>query len=347
MAKLPSMKDIADRLGVSKMTVSLALRNDPQVSESRKKEILETAKAMGYVRNAKFGELMSQMRAGQGSSGRGNIALINCNQDPKALSRHPTIPSYVAGIRRRAQSLGYSTDNFWLFEPGLSDKRWIRILNSRGIVGIILTGMMKQNRIPDFFIPVVSKFPTVVTGVRTKKPALSFSCVDHHVLTLRAFEKAIDLGARKPALVLDQEIDVLVEHRFSAAFRAAQHLYLKKNAHIPPFHQVTQAKENDNLFKEWFTRYRPDTILTLHGSVATWLESLGCRIPQDIGLIQLERRNTGQNWAGMDQHNDLCGEASVDMLINSIYNGDIGLPEFPRATLIGPTWRDGQTIIQR
>jgi LacI family transcriptional regulator len=347
MDKLPSMKDIAEKLGVSKMTVSLALRNDPQISESRKKEVLDTAKAMGYVRNSKLGEFMSQMRGGRNLSSNGNIALVNCNQDPKALYRHPTIPIYVEGIKRRAKNLGYSTDSFWLFEPGLTSKSWIRILNSRGIVGIILTGMMKQNRIPEFFIPVVSKFPTVVTGVRTKKPALSFSSVDHHVLTLRAFEKAVSLGAKKPGLVLDQEIDVLVEHRFTAAFRSAQHLYLKKRFHIPPFMQVVEARKNIHLFNEWFQKYKPDTILTLYDSVANWVTSMGYTVPVDVGLIQLEKRSNSRDWAGMDQHNDICGEASVDMLVNSIYNGDVGLPEYPRATLIGASWKDGKTILSR
>jgi hypothetical protein len=45
----------------------------------------------------------------------------------------------------------------------------------------------------------------------------------------------------------------------------------------------------------------------------------------------------------MDQHNDLVGEAAVEMLINLIHNNDPGIPRFPRATLIGNTWVEGKT----
>lgn len=44
-------QDIADKLGLSVSTISLALRNSPQVSEETRALIIETAKKMGYVRS--------------------------------------------------------------------------------------------------------------------------------------------------------------------------------------------------------------------------------------------------------------------------------------------------------
>ncbi len=43
------MRDLADALGVSSMTVSRALRNDPTVSEKTRERVKETARSLGYV----------------------------------------------------------------------------------------------------------------------------------------------------------------------------------------------------------------------------------------------------------------------------------------------------------
>ena len=341
------MKDIALTAGVSKTAVSLALRNDPQISPEQRKHIQEIAKSMGYVRNPKIGEIMSQMRGAKTRNAHGILAIINCNQSQSAFRDHPTIPNYVKGCKRRAESLGYATDTFWLYEPGITSSRWISVLKSRGISGIVLVGMMRQNRIPDFFKPVVAEYPTTVTGVRTRKPALSFSCADHHMLTLQAFERAIAMGYQRPGLVMEKTIDYLVELRFTSAFITGQRKYLPVENHVNAFVDYDAAKDNRSLFDEWLERERPDVILTLFTSIEKWVRAAGLKVPGDLGLIQLEWQEQNPHWAGMDQHNDICGEAAVDMAINLIHNGEIGFPEFPRATLIGSSWVDGKTVLPR
>jgi LacI family transcriptional regulator len=252
----------------------------------------------------------------------------------------------LAGCRRRATELGYPLDTFWLFEPGMDADRWIHILETRGIRGIVLIGFMKQNRIPDSFLPVIERFPTVVTGVRTRDPALSFSCVDHHILIVRAFEQALAMGYRRPGLVLDATIDELVEHRFSAGYRCAQEA-VPRHRRLRPFLEVEEARKDPSRFMDWFTAQKPDVIFTLYTVVRDWLSDLSIRIPEDIGLIQLEWREKEPGWAGMNQHNDISGEAAVDMLIGMIHRGEPSIKEFPRATLIGPTWVDGTTAYLR
>ena len=46
---MPTQRDIAEKLGVSVTTVSLALRRDPQISVEMQSRILETAKRVGYI----------------------------------------------------------------------------------------------------------------------------------------------------------------------------------------------------------------------------------------------------------------------------------------------------------
>jgi len=338
-----TMQVIATACGVSKNAVSLALRNHPSISESTRERIRKTASELGYQRNPAYGELMSQMlHRGRGED-RSVIGLINANRNPNAFRQHATIPRYVLGCMRKAKLLNYGLDRFWLYEPGMTAKRWLQIFETRGIRGLVIIGMMDDNVIPKKFLPVLEKIPAVVTGVRTRRPALSFACSDHHILALRAFEKAIELGYKRPGLVLDLAIDELVEKRFSAGCQTGQDS-IPKSHRVKPFFDLDAAKEDSSCFYRWLEAEKPDVILTLYNVVEIWIRKSGLRVPDDIGLIQLEWRSSESSWSGMDQHNDITGEAALEMLIGMIHRGEMGVPQFPRATLVGPSWVDGQTV---
>ncbi len=336
-----AMSDIAMRAGVSKNAVSLALRHDPQIPSKTRRRIERVARAMGYKKNPTVTHLMAQLRMSRAPAFQASLALLNANQDAAAFTRHPTIPLYVSGCRRRAEELGYRLDEFWLHDPQMNGERLNKILRARNIKGAIVVGLMKENRLPERFASTWEMIPTVVTGVRTREPALSFACTDHHMLALKAFQKAIDLGYRQPALVLDHVIDGLTDGRFSAGVQVAQ-AALPTSRRTRPFYFVEEARAEPELFHRWFAREKPDALLTLYNVVRTWLKDRS-----DVGLIQLEWRTRSPDWAGMDQHNDVVGEAAVDMVVSMIHHGEQGAPAFPRGTLVGSTWVEGKTVRER
>lgn len=338
-----TMSTIAAKAGVSKNTVSLALRHDPQIPAATRGRIERIAAALGYVKSPVVAQLMTELRKAHPAGYRRTFALLNANLDSEAFTRHPTIPAYVEGCRRRAEALGYALDEFWLHDRELDGDRLRRILKARGIRGIIVVGLMRENRLPERFLDLWKEQAVVVTGVRTHGPTLSFACVDHHALVLEAMTQARRLGYRRPALVLAKEIDRLVEGRFSAGFWVGQGT-LAARSRIPAYDEVESTRAEPGRFTTWLERYKPDVIFTLHTVVREWLKSAGRKVPEDVGLIQLELRRGCEEWAGMEQHNDLTGEAAVDMLVSSLHSDDPGPPVFPRATLIGASWRDGGTV---
>ncbi len=337
-----TMATIAAKAGVSKNTVSLALRSDPQIPAETRQRIAKIAKALGYTRNPVVAQLMSELRKTQPAGYRRTLALINANQDPGAFSRHPTIPHYVAGCRRRADFHGYKLDEFWLHDPDLTGPRLNRILRTRGIKGVLIVGLMKENRLPAQYEDTWSLHATVVTGVRTRQPTLPFCCVDHHALVLQAMENALQLGYARPALVVDEHIDQLVEGRFSAGMAYAQQS-LPAIRRVPGFYAIEEARRDRSVFDQWIRKHEPDALLTLYNAVHDWVTDLGYKVPRDIGLIQLERRRGNEEWTGMDQHNDLTGEAAIDMLVGMLHNNEAGIQPFPRATLISGSWSLGKT----
>jgi LacI family transcriptional regulator len=340
----PTMSEVARAAGVSKNTVSLALRGSVRISAATRARIVAMAWTMGYRLNPTVARLMAELRQSRSPRYQATLALINGNEDRNAFTRHPTIPHYVEGCRRRAAQLGYALDEFWLHDPELPVKRWLSILRARGIRGLLVVGLMKANLLPGSMAAVWDEFPAVVTGVRTREPTLSFACSDHHALALAAFEKAFALGYKRPALVLDGSIDALIEGRFTAGFLTGQSRLLPKKQRTAPFHEVAAARKDRRIFTEWFAREKPDVIFTLYHEVKRWLEDLGSRVPGDVGLIQYEWRADHATWAGMDQRNDLVGEAALDMLISMVHHNERGVPDHPRATLISSHWVDGSTV---
>ena len=338
------MADIAREAGVSKNTVSLALRNDPQIPERTRRKIERIASRLGYCKNATVAHLMAQLRKQRQTGARATLALVNAHLDRRAFAKHPTIPAYVAGCRHRAAQLGYGLDEFWLHDPSLDGATLNAILRARGIRGIVVVGLMRENRLPERFLRTWQEFPSVVTGVRTREPALSFACTDHHDLTRTAVEEAGKLGYQRPGLVLDGVIDDLVDGRFSAGFLIAQRA-LPARQRLRPFYRIADTRENAAVFERWMGEQKPDVILTLYNEVRDWLRALHLRAPHDIGLMQLEWRASDPEWAGMNQHNDIAGEAAIEMVIAMIQNGESGIPAFPRSTLIGSTWVAGPSVV--
>jgi LacI family transcriptional regulator len=338
----PTLNDIARALGYSKNTISLGLRGNAQIPAATRERIKAAADRLGYKPSAIVSQLMAQLRSARTSRLQAKLALVNANLDPGAFKKHPTVPIYVEGCQSRAASLGYDFDSFWLHDPELTAERWLRILGARGIKGIVLVGLMDTNHLPDALEPVWRKLPCVVTGVRTRDPSLSYCCVDHYNLALIAFEQALALGYRRPGLVLDGVIDALVERRFSAGYVTGQRM-LPRGQQIPVFGDVTGPGRAE-MFKAWLKRHRPDIVFTLYNSVIGWLKAAGLRIPEDIGVIQLEWRSSRPDIAGMNQHNLVTGEAAVDMVVSQIHNNETGVQEFPRATMIGASWVDGPTV---
>lgn len=338
------MAEVAKAAGVSKNTVSLALRGSPRISEETRLRVEQVARGMGYRLNPTVAHLMAELRQNRSPGFQATLAMINAHDSRDAFSNHPTIPAYVAGCRQRAEQLGYQLDEFWMQEPNMPVARWQSIFRARNIRGVIIVGLMKQNRLPGHLVPLWEEFPSVVTGVRTREPALSFACSDHHSLALMAFEKAIAMGYKRPGLVLDGVIDELVEGRFTAGFLTGQSRLLSERQRIRPFHAVEAARGDRTVFARWFQKSRPDVIFTLYHEVKRWIQEMGLSVPRDVGLIQYEWRADHGSWAGMDQRNDLVGAAALDMLVSLVHHNERGIPEHPRATVIGSQWIDGATV---
>jgi DNA-binding LacI/PurR family transcriptional regulator len=341
-----TMATLAKHAGVSKNTVSLALRGDSRIPPGTRQHIEAIAVRLGYRKNPVVAHLMSELRRARKPRYHRTLALLNGHLDRHALTKNPTVSVWARGCRRRGESQGYRFDEFWLHDPELNASRLLRILKSRGIDGAIVLGAFHTNHLPERFAALWSEIPCVVAGVRTHQPTLSFCCVDHHALMLEAVERVLELGYSRPALVLSHAVDELVEGRFSAGMWRGQ-LGLPVRQRIPSFDKRDSGKACMADFLEWMRVRKPDVIFTLHRDLREWLEGAGYKVPEDVGLVALESSEAVVSWASMDQRNDLSGEAAVDMVVSMIHNNESGIPEYPRAVLGSSHWLPGKTVVDR
>lgn len=340
MPSLPTLQDIANAAGVGKATVSLALRNDPRLRPETRQRIQAIAAELGYRANATVAALMAQLRASRTQKYQATLGLINASSQRDTLKNFCTFRDWVAGCMSRAAQLGYGLDDFWLSEPGIAPSRLTSILESRGIRGLVIAGVVDHGTLPAIFEPIWARFPCVVIGLRTTQPPLHSATNDQFSTVLRAVEEALKLGYQRPGLVIQEEIDANVDHRFSGGFWVGQgRLARARRLPICDFDRVKPER-----FQAWWAKHRPDVVITLHEEVLGWLSAMKVAVPGEVGLIHLDRTVELQRWAGMNQSNELVGVGAIDMIVGQIHRSEVGIPSHPRSLMIESAWVAGETV---
>lgn len=340
MESRPTLQHIADAAGVGKSTVSLALRNDPRLLEATRTRIQAIAESLGYRANPTVAALMAQLRASRTQKFQATLGLINASIERDKLAEFQTFRDWVSGCTQRSGQLGYSLDEFWLWEPGVDAKRLATILNSRGIRGLIVTGVLEDGLLPEKFSSIWTEFACVVVGLRTTRPKLHCASNDQYATSIDSFREAMALGYQRPGLVIERKVDENLNGRFSAGFLMGQ-LQLPEIDRIPP---CDFNRNEPEAFKQWFRKHQPDVIITLHAELIKWLPAMKINVPDQVGLIHLDRTVDMTDWAGMNQNNDHVGVAALDMLVGALHRAELGLPAFAKSMMIESDWVPGATV---
>ncbi len=344
-ASAPTMHEIAERAGVGKATVSLALRNDPRLRPETRRRIQRVAATMGYRTNATVANLMAQLRASGSQKFHATLGLLNVSSGPATLAAPPAAREWIAGCRDRATLLGYGFESFCLHEPGepgepgITPARLAAILEARGIRGLVIPPIVDPSSLPDSFDLIWRNFACVVVGLRPVWPPLNFSTNDQFSTAFRAVQRLWESGYRRIGLVISPELDSIVDRRYSAGFWAGQETrHDCQRLPVFPFHHTGKSS-----FRTWYAQHRPDAILCIHEEVKTWLEEMRIHVPGMVGLAHLDRTGDLHDWSGMNQNNALVGSAAIDMLVGQLHRNEIGLPDSPKASFTQSTWIDATT----
>ena len=330
MGSKPTLRTLAKSAGVSKTTISLCLRDHPRIRPEVRQRIQRLAADAGYRPNPLVANLLAQLRSSKISTYQSTLGLLCVAKDPSELETVPTFRSWIEGCRARATEQGYGFDQLWVYEPGVSPERLVSILNARNIRGLAVVGFHEGEAISREFDPIWHRSAAVAIGTRPVWPVLHFASNDQYVTAFRAVREAATLGYRRLGLCLASHVDNIVENKFSAGFHAA-HQRLLLDQDVPVFDLQPRTKKS---FTLWLERYKPEVILTVHTEVREWVTSLGLGVPEDIGLVQLDKSSETSDWAGMQQNSELIGRSAIDMVIGQIHRNESGLPPVQKSMLI-------------
>lgn len=337
------LRHIAEKAGITRMAVSLALRGRSGVSEKTRAHVMEIAREMGYTPDPEISKLLSRIRSRVPPESRSCLALLTSGPSPGEWKKYVTEQRYVEGALARAREYGYRVEEFWMNKPGISPSRLTSILWNRGIEGIIIAPIQgklngKNARTIDLDF---DQFSLVEISETVEWPNLDRSMHDQYTSMLKCLLELDKLGYARPGLVLDQALDMRVNGRWTAAFlrhRESRHVKLPLPLIIPRMDQV--------VFNRWLEKNEPDVIISVDHFGSTMLRKRGIRVPADMGYVSLDIEGDSEKepgLSGIDQNSRMVGATAVDLLIGSIHRGQRGITTHPVRTAVEGTWVNGST----
>lgn len=337
-APRPSLRSVATKAGVSAMTVSRVLRNHPSVSGSVRTKVQHALRALGYIPDPEVVKLMHHLRRRRKPAFQSSIcALTTRGADARP---HFYFEGVEQGAEERANELGYTFNKLQIGTTRESWRTLPRILQSRGVEGILLLPMA---------LPISLKgllnwkeFSVVTATLSVLSPDLH-SVQPHHFRNARLLsEKLTVLGYRRIGIVANSEQTQRTNHALNSA--VIWHSLLNHGNFVPPL-LYSGATPAD--LEQWFRRERPDVIVTHVPRLShEFAARLGLSIPGPVGFVTSTAR-PGSEIAGINERPQEVGAAAINLLANQIHRGVRGIPALPTTTQIPGFWIDAPSCSRR
>ncbi|MBT64092.1 MAG: hypothetical protein CML13_12860 [Puniceicoccaceae bacterium] len=342
--KAPTMAQIAAEAGVSKMSVSLALRGSSRVSEATRKRILEIVDRLNYRPNPMVQTLMANLRATRPIEMHSVIAWITAFETENGWTKSWLFREYYKGAEERAEQLGYRIEPFWIRSKGMTGARMSSVLKARSISGVIIPPVPSvQTRIDLDW----EHFASSTIGYSFMDPILPRAAANLNESMAVVLDKCESAGYQRVGFVVTEETDERVNHSWLSVFLAWQQFIPKKQ--VVPFLYVRKGQKIEDLLGGWLQRHKPDVIVSANREFRMWLPDLfNLRIPENIGFVVLaitdKSRKQPQGITGINQRDRQVAASAVDLVVAQLQRNEIGLPSYPKVVLSNGEWEWGGTM---
>ncbi len=333
----PSINTLARTLGVSRTTVSDALRGKGRVAPETVSRIRAEAKAAGYRVNPLVATVLGSINRGpRPGACHGSLAVIDLVEPGHPHGPFPL--ELIAGARERAAAMGFALAEFSVGPGHLAWSRLDGILRSRGTHGVIVLPTWFP---ADFSAFDWSRYACINTDYATAGPEMHSVSPDHYGSMLALGAQLAARGYRRPGLVLERQRDVRIARRQSSAFRALQ----TDPAGGPPVPPLITAAYPDfqREFAPWFREHRPDVVLSHFPETRDWIRA--CRPEgEPPGFVLLNILHRTEPCAGLDLQPRLLGARAAEMVVGQILRNEFGIPAWPSRTTVQARWVEGPTV---
>jgi LacI family transcriptional regulator len=334
-----TLQDVADRTGVHRSTVSLALREHPSIPAVTRERIRAVAAGLGYRANPLVTALMKSRRTGKPE--RHAVLAYITNHPTRYGWRPPELeqPDFFPGAVARGKDFGFKVEHFWMADSGMTPVRFAAILRSRGIHGLLV------GRLPAGLHRLEldwSSFACVALGLTLEAPRLHHVAENHFFTTRHAMQQCAQRGYRRVGLVFSTPNDYpRVGDRWIGGYLCQQRNLARSNR--LPIH--VGAPFDREAFLAWERRWKPDAILATRASpVLTWLGEAGRRVPEDVGVVALRNERPELGHTGVYYDPAKIGALGVETLIGAMHRSELGVPAESHEVLLPGAWLEGTTL---
>lgn len=338
MARIPTIRILAEALGLAPSTVSDALRGTGRVGRATARRVCAFARRVGYRTNPLTATVLSEIRRTKGSTYHGTIAMLDLHE-PTHWPHGPFPREIVAGARERAGQMGFSVEEFVVGLPALSMARLATILRSRSIHGIIVLPSWSP---PDLSGMNWSRYAGIYTDSVTSTPALHSVCLDHYGSMMQLLERLVRRGYRRPGLIMEQGRDLRIQHRQTAAYQAFQ-FHHPKLTPVPVLLTpgVPDAAQD---FAPWFQAHRPDVVLSHFVQTQDWIAGCTPKGRSVAGFVLLNVLERTRPCAAIDLQPRVLGARAVELVVGQILRNELGVPAWPSRNMILASWVEGPSV---
>lgn len=270
LTRLPTIRDVAARAGVSKSLVSLVLRGDPRVSQARRAIVQQAMDELGYRPNLQARGL---------TTNRSDTVGVLLND-----LRNPWFVDLLAGLATTLHASGLSpliADSYTDHRIGL---RSVETLRARGVDGIVVVGTTLEE---DAVTAAAEELPVVLAG--TLDPDLAGADVvvnDDEAGARIATQHLIDLGHSRIAHLRGPgRIGTLRLGGFTACMREAG----LEPATYPETGGMSEESGYAAAHRLLGRSDRPTAIFAFNDVAAVGAlsaaDDLGLRVPEEVSLV--------------------------------------------------------------
>jgi LacI family transcriptional regulator len=333
------MQEIANAAKVSRMAVSLALRNSPKISASTRERIRAAAEKLGYRPNPLVSALMTQLRGNRPPERPSTIAYVTAHPTEDGWRRPGPFVAFFEGAKKRAAQLGYVLEHWWLRAPGLTGSRFCEVLHARAIHGMIVAPL-PPGAGADSVECDWPDFAAATIGYSLASPDLHRASNHQYGTIGVALRELARLGYRRIGLAMQAEQDERVQHQWSAGLLVYQQ-GIAPGDRVPP---LLCRGSFARSFAAWLSEHRPDAVLSHDAQTLRLLDRFGLRVPRDIGFAHLALSDGDKGIAGMNQNSELVGAAALDLVDAQLRHNERGIPAVPEIVLVPGFWVAGPTV---
>lgn len=269
---MATIQDIADRLNISKGTVSKALNGASDVSETLQKLVLETAVEMGYTK------LRRQKNSGK--------KLVILAENIEYEEKHHFGYDIILGFRQMAEPAGYTVQIVPVTEQLQKEIPYEVFMLQNDYLGAFILGFSLNdpwmNQLKSARTPAV-----LYDNYISANPNMAYVGIDNNEGMEMAVSALKELGHKQIGYLSGALGSHIMQVRHTAFFHAMRQNGLKADpSHTGSSYYITQCMEKHlpRLLDKGMTALICSHDLLAHAAIVQ-CQQLGLRVPADISII--------------------------------------------------------------